>query len=292
LKGRAIKEEEGRERRPSGHLGSEWAAEDLSRHEAKFDESVGLFFGFSTLAATVISCGLYLVLYLVSPRLGQFHMEAPRLALYLISGLVAVFMLALFLVFLTVRTGKGFFPAFLSRGGRDKGLIMLVTPLAVKVGGLFGVTRDRVASSFIKVNNALVIAAQRSKGAGSLLILLPRCIQHSRCRQQVEIDINNCKDCGLCDINEIIRICEENGVESFVATGGNLARKLIMEKRPSAVIGVACERELLSGIHDTSGLPVIGIPNIRPEGPCIDTRVDLEKLETAVKSFRSGSLST
>ena len=77
------------ERHPSGYLGSEWVAEDLiSRHEAKFDESVGLFFGFSTLVTVVISCGFYLLFYLVSPRLGQF------------------------LAFLIVRTGKSLFPAF------------------------------------------------------------------------------------------------------------------------------------------------------------------------------------
>ena len=57
LKGSAIKNQEDMERRPSGHLGSEWAAEDLSRHEAKFDESVGLFFGFSALITAINSDG-------------------------------------------------------------------------------------------------------------------------------------------------------------------------------------------------------------------------------------------
>ncbi|MBE9536774.1 MAG: hypothetical protein IMF07_06290 [Proteobacteria bacterium] len=98
MKRTALKEEEDMERRPSGYLGSEWVAEDLiSRHEAKFDESVGLFFGFSTLVTVVISCGFYLLFYLVSPRLGQF------------------------LAFLIVRTGKSLFPAFFIKGRARQG---------------------------------------------------------------------------------------------------------------------------------------------------------------------------
>ncbi|MDH3976161.1 MAG: DUF116 domain-containing protein [Deltaproteobacteria bacterium] len=267
------------------HLGTEWANEDLSIHEAELDESAGLFFRFTTGALFLLSAILFFVLYLIAPRLSEIHHRTPEFLTYASAIFIIFASLGLFLTYITVTTGKRLLPDFLTKGGKDKTLIILITPLAVKLGGFFGVSRDRIASSFIKVNNALVMAAGKRGKNNSVLILLPRCIQHSKCKQKVEIDITNCKDCGLCDIADIIRICEENKIESFVATGGNLARALIKEKRPSGVIGVACERELLSGIHDTSGLPVIGIPNSRPEGPCIDTRVDLEKLDKAVKSF-------
>lgn len=267
------------------YLGTEWANEDLSIHEAELDEGAGLFFRFTSGALFLLSVALFFILYLIAPRLAEIHPKTPELLTYATAAFVALSALGLFLTYLTVATGKRLLPDFLTKGGKDKTLIIMITPLAVKLGGLFGVSRDHIASSFIKVNNALVMAARKKGKNNSVLILLPRCIQHSKCKQKVEIDINNCKDCGLCDIADIIRICEENKIESFVATGGNLARALIKEKRPSGVIGVACERELLSGIHDTSGLPVIGIPNVRPEGPCIDTRVDLEKLDAAVKSF-------
>lgn len=276
---------QGHEEDKNKYLGTEWANEDLSIHEAELDEGAGLFFRFTTGALFLLSAALFFILYLIAPRLSEVHPRTPEFLTYAAAALVFLASLALFLTYLTVTTGKRFLPDFLTKGGKDKTLIIMITPLAVKLGGLFGVSRDHIASSFIKVNNALVMAARKRGKNNSVLILLPRCIQHSKCKQKVEIDINNCKDCGLCDIADIIRICEDNKIESFVATGGNLARALIKEKRPSGVIGVACERELLSGIHDTSGLPVIGIPNVRPEGPCIDTRVDLEKLDAAVKSF-------
>ena len=267
------------------HLGEEWKAEDLSNHEGELDEGVGLFFTFTTASFVILSIFLFLILYLISPRLAEFHSAIP--SVFTVIGITTVIAAAitLFLTFVTVISGKYLFPSALTKSGRDKGLIMFITPMAVKLGGMIGISRDRIASSFIKVNNAVVISSRQQSKTKSLLILLPRCIQHSKCKQKVEIDITNCKDCGLCDIADIIRICEDNKIESFVATGGNIARKLIKEKRPAGVIGVACERELLSGIHDTSGLPVIGIPNLRPDGPCIDTRVNLEKLDEAVKAF-------
>ena len=282
-----MKRIEGHERVEGSYLGSEWQSEDLARHEAELDEGHGLFFAFSMTAVIILSLLLFFVVYLVAPRLNQFHPLLPVILTYMALAAVSIAATGLFLTFITVLTGKKLIPSMPWGRSGGKGIVMLLTPAAVKLGGMMGVSRDRIASSFIKVNNALVMSAQKSRKSKSVLILLPRCIQNSKCKQKVEIDIKNCKDCGLCDIADIIRICEENSIESFVATGGNLARKLIKEKRPSGVIGVACERELLSGIHDTSGLPVIGIPNLRPDGPCIDTRIDLEKLDAAVKSFIS-----
>jgi hypothetical protein len=49
------------------------------------------------------------------------------------------------------------------------------------------------------------------------------------------------------------------------------------------VIGVACERDLLSGIRDVRHkLSVLGIANTRPNGPCRDTQINLAELEATL----------
>jgi hypothetical protein len=49
---------------------------------------------------------------------------------------------------------------------------------------------------------------------------------------------------------------------------------------------VACERDLVSGIHDVAPrIPIIGIPNTRPLGPCKDTMIDVEKFRSAIRFF-------
>jgi hypothetical protein len=70
-----------------------------------------------------------------------------------------------------------------------------------------------------------------------------------------------------------------------IATGGTLARRVIVETLPKAIVAVACERDLTSGIQDSYPIPVIGILNERPFGPCRDTRVDLSKVAAAVRFF-------
>jgi hypothetical protein len=76
------------------------------------------------------------------------------------------------------------------------------------------------------------------------------------------------------------------GVGVFIATGGGEARQIIRRERPSAVIGVACERDLISGIRDVAPkIVTLGVANQRPEGPCKNTLVDLDEVRGAIKTL-------
>jgi hypothetical protein len=118
-----------------------------------------------------------------------------------------------------------------------------------------------------------------------LLILLPHCIQINDCNIKITGDVHRCKGCGKCEIKDLVSISDRCGVDLSVATGGTLARRIIKEKRPKAIIAVACERDLTSGIVDSYPLPVIGILNQRPFGPCINTRVDMKDVQEALEYF-------
>ena len=59
----------------------------------------------------------------------------------------------------------------------------------------------------------------------------------------------------------------------------------MVQTRPRMIIAVACERDLTSGIQDSYPLPVFGILNQRPCGPCLDTLVSLAAVEGAVRLF-------
>jgi len=73
-----------------------------------------------------------------------------------------------------------------------------------------------------------------------------------------------------------------------VATGGTLARRIVLENRPEAIVAVACELDLTTGIQDAYPIPVIGILNERPNGPCINTKADIEKVRRAILDFVEG----
>ncbi|MBS1127301.1 MAG: hypothetical protein H6Q93_1290 [Nitrospirae bacterium] len=143
--------------------------------------------------------------------------------------------------------------------------------------------KESFQRSVININNRLVMAEKPK--TKKILLLLPHCIQVSECTIRLTHNIYNCERCGRCEIKDLIEIAEENSLELFVATGGTIARKVVKEVMPEAIVAVACERDLSSGLVDTYPFPILGIPNERPYGPCFNTRVDLDKVKEAIHFF-------
>ncbi len=116
------------------------------------------------------------------------------------------------------------------------------------------------------------------------MILLPHCIQLFDCEIKITGDVNKCVRCGQCDISGLVRAWPNATASPMaVATGGTLARKIIVERRPRFILAVACERDLTSGIRDAYPLPVIGVLNRRPHGPCFNTEIILDEVEQALR---------
>ncbi len=164
-------------------------------------------------------------------------------------------------------------------------VIKFIFPLLVAVGRLFGISADEVRRSFVAVNNELVMAEAKKVKPEKLLILLPHCLQNHECGVRIIWDIKRCKRCGKCKIKYLIELAEQYNVPIAVATGGTLARKVVKEVRPDAIVAVACERDLTSGIQDVYPIPVFGILNKRPNGPCFDTDVDLDMVKKGIELF-------
>ncbi len=158
-------------------------------------------------------------------------------------------------------------------------------PFTLALGRIIGLDGDRIKSSFIEVNNFLVKSKWLVVKPEHILLLIPHCLQNSECRYKITPDIDNCRRCGGCIINDILVLRDKYGIKTGVATGGTLARKFVQEFRPRAIVAVACERDLTSGIMDTNPIPVLGVTNERPYGPCLNTRVNLEKVEEAINFF-------
>jgi hypothetical protein len=139
--------------------------------------------------------------------------------------------------------------------------------------------------SFIAINNSLLFSIRKKVQHDRILILLPHCLQLHNCKAKITDDIHHCLDCGKCNIKELNVLGDKKGIYIAVATGGTLARRVLEEKRPKIVIAVACERDLSSGILDAFPLPVYGLINIRPNGPCKDTQVDVNALNSLIEKI-------
>lgn len=164
-------------------------------------------------------------------------------------------------------------------------IIKFLFPMAVRIGKIFGIKRRQLEGSFIAVSNLIFIKSRIKVPAKKLLVLSPHCLQLATCPHKITRDPNNCKRCGKCNIGDLMKLSEEMGFVFFVATGGTLARQVVIENRPQAVLAIACERDLMSGIQDVYPLPAVGVLNIRPNGPCYNTRVDMDEVKKTLSQI-------
>lgn len=225
-----------------------------------------------------LACALWWIPYV---GLTNIHPSCP-LILAIFFGCVVLFSLggALTLVFTIIR-GKNYFFNKRIRGG----VIRFLFPLLIVVGKCLGISEEKIRRSFVSINNRLVIAETRKVKPEELLLLLPHCLQNHECDVRITGDIKNCKKCGKCKMKDLVALSDKYNVHVAVATGGTLARKIVVENKSEVIIGVACERDLTSGIQDSFPIPVLGILNQRPFGPCYDTDVDLELVEKGITTF-------
>jgi len=221
---------------------------------------------------------VFLAWWVPNRGLANIHPDLPNIVGVVMAVLSGVAIIGTLLLVLTTALGKDILFTRLMR----LVVIKFLLPLIEMVGRCLGIDKERIRQSFIAMNNSLVISQRFKLSADRILVLLPHCIQLFDCAIKVTGDVNKCVRCGRCDIKGLVDLGRKYNVDISVATGGTLARKVIMEKRPKLVIAVACERDLTSGIKDCYPLPVIGVLNERPFGPCFNTRVDVEKIDAAL----------
>ena len=160
-------------------------------------------------------------------------------------------------------------------------------PMTMWVGRLFGVSKEEIEDSYIKINNQMTVSQDIKYRPEEILILAPHCLQNTNCPHKITIDVQNCHRCGKCSVAGLLDIAEETGVNLVVASGGTFARKLAKEYQPKAIVAIACERDLTSGIKDMNAqhIPVVGVLNERPNGPCYNTTVQICKVRQALSEF-------
>jgi hypothetical protein len=240
-----------------------------------------IFLGLLAFTCVLFSLLLVVLWYVPYVGLAALNRQLPLILGTVFAALLLVVFAVVVILALTVALGRDLFFSRKLRGV----VVKFLLPLMSGVGKLFGISKDRVRQSFIEINNQLLVAQHPRATPDRLLLLMPHCLQFHECEFRITGSTVNCKRCGRCPIKGLVDLSEKYGVGLAVATGGTLARRIVVERRPQLIIAVACERDLSGGIQDAYPLPVFGITNYRPKGPCYDTQVNLERVEEALKFF-------
>jgi hypothetical protein len=240
---------------------------------------------FTVLLITAVTVGLYLIPYV---GLKNIHPLAPQIVCYSMGAVLGLLILGVGLLILTLVRGREIFFASRLRGI----VIEILFPIMIVLGRFLGISKEKVQQSFVEVNNLLVKAKCSDVKPRRILLLMPHCLQFNDCAIKITTDAYKCAACGKCKIKDLVVLAKRHDVHLSVATGGTLARRRVAESKPEAIIAVACERDLTSGIQDAYPLPVIGILNDRPYGPCFNTSVDIDKVAAALEFFANGRCET
>lgn len=240
-----------------------------------------LFFCLLALILLGISVSTYVLLKVASVAINN---DNPYFVLLIKGGLVVFFLIvvaSIFLLGLNLLTGM----ELPFNEEIRKITFYFFFPLAIFLGKILRIPKEQIQRSFLEVNNKLIQAKTYSINPQKILLLLPHCLQNSQCSIRLTLQGSNCQRCGRCEMTDLWEIVDRYKVMLAIATGGEIAREFIKDIKPEAVVAVACTQEMILGIQDTYPLIVLSIVNQRPNGPCIDTIVDLDRVEEAIKFF-------
>lgn len=244
-----------------GHEWDEWNGKPLPNN-GDYDSPPRLFFGWSAFSLGVALAIVALGVVLLAPHVARIGAQVPGVLWGGLAGMAATLWLWWGAILLSYLVRRPLLPEKLA----ERGPFLRLMRLTSRVADRFG-RRDWVENAAVKVYNALARERHRRVNRGELLLLIPRCLSRAT-------------------LDGVLEIAGRYDVPVFVATRGQLARRVIRERRPRAVVAVACERDMVSGLHDVAGkVPVLGLTMTLPAGPCKDALLDLAQLEEWVRAY-------
>lgn len=237
--------------------------------------------------AIIILTAFIALLIVFSVAYANATISVYNTILILFIIIICVCILALLVMFIAIvhtykaKKSTGIFLILTKLGLR----VML--PIAVLLTKTNNISKKCIRYFYIELNNIVVESDNKKYRTEDIMLLLPHCLQNSECGLKVTNNPKLCKKCGKCKIGALMEYSEQRNINIFIATGGTVARNIIKKLKPKLIISVACERDLMSGISDVRGIPVVGITNKQPNGPCFNTDVDIEAIKSRVEQLTS-----
>ncbi|MCI6995043.1 MAG: DUF116 domain-containing protein [Methanobrevibacter sp.] len=128
----------------------------------------------------------------------------------------------------------------------------------------------------IRVRDELNKEKFKSVPAEKTLIFLPHCLRHRDCPATLQKEGLNCTECGLCSIGVIKKKAEPMGYKLYIVPGSSFVKKIVMENKFKAVLGVAC--------HEDLNQMMMLLSDFCPQGAllektgCFETKVNIKKV--------------
>jgi len=151
--------------------------------------------------------------------------------------------------------------------------------LATKVG----VDEKELFQLYVEAKKRSLIESFASTPYNQRIVLLPQCLRAKDCPAEIGNYGYECQQCGKCSVAKILKLTKNLGYKGvFIMPGGSLAKKIMLELKPKASLGVACYKELVMGSYLCEKVGVIGQGVELIKDGCINTIANMKSLTEAI----------
>lgn len=199
-----------------------------------------------------------------------------QLVVFLIIILAILILAALILGIFVARKNQIKFPRFLLY------LVdLLYSPLKT-IAHFLKLDEHLIDNIAIQVRDEINKEKFKNIPAEKTLIFLPHCLRHKDCPATLQKDGLNCTECGLCSIGVIKKKSEPLGYKLYIVPGSSFVKKIVMENKFQAVIGVACHEDLNQMMMLLSDFCPQGV--LLEKTGCFETKVNVKKVFEKINS--------
>ena len=146
-----------------------------------------------------------------------------------------------------------------------------------------GVEEQELFQLYVEAKNRSMIESFAATPNNERVVLLPQCLRAKDCPAELGEYGYECQQCGRCSVAKIVQLTKDLGYKgTFIVPGGSLAKKILVDLKPKASLGVACSKELVLGSYLCEKVGIIGQGVRLLKDGCINTVVDMKALIAAL----------
>ena len=193
-----------------------------------------------------------------------------QLVVFLAILIVILFIVVLILGYLIARKNKIKFPRFLLY------IVDLLYSPFKTIAHFLKLDDHLIDNIAIKVRDDINKERFKEIPAEKTLIFLPHCLRHKDCPAPLQKEGLNCSECGLCSIGAIKKKSKPLGYKLYIVPGSSFVKKIVMENKFEAVLGVACHEDLNQMMMLLSDFCPQGV--LLEKTGCFETKVNVKKV--------------
>jgi len=151
----------------------------------------------------------------------------------------------------------------------------------------FGALENRFITAVVASHNQRVTHYLADNRPNKVLLIMPRCVQKTGCRSQVQESLDECLACRRCPLGDVAAVCDQHGLPALVAFRSQIAFDMARRQKPDLIVATACHDRLIKALRNVPEVPSLLAPLAGMDRMCINASVDLEWLDAQLAAVTS-----